>query len=189
MGYSNTAQTVATEIAAEVVSDAVRMVGGAARGTVAGALVQPAVWAFTDTSPDAGDVFSYTVSTIGGIVGRAAGAAPGLVLGLFKALVDDTTAALVEEARQDEDPKYRPGIFGVGDRGFWASGNAQSCWAVAMSGGVAWQHPNGAYLFIRDGKGRMVCDFRPRVWTRRYTPKLPLRTAANGKIEWETRSR
>lgn len=53
--------------------------------------------------------------------------------------------------------------------------NAQT---IAGKGGVAWQHPNGLWVYLKleeNGKEVLVCDYKPKKATKIPGPDLPLR--------------
>jgi hypothetical protein len=70
--------------------------------------------------------------------------------------------------------RYRAGIKATSDFGFFANDNATQCAQIAREGGVAWQHANGAYCYIEDGRGRLVCDYQPASARLIWRPQLPL---------------
>lgn len=180
MSYGNSAQNAAVEVAAFSVG---RALGGGLRGGVAGLVVQPVVWAVTGSGPDAGDTVVYGTG-VAGVFAGAIVAVPALITGIIKAAVDDHTASLVAEAKQDEPREVRQGIFAVDDYSFAAGGGHIQAMTIASFGGVVWQHPNGVYLFMKDASGRAVCDFEPRAWTKKYAPRLPLQLGSNGRVNW-----
>lgn len=180
---SNTATNAGVEVAAFSVS---RALGGGVRGGVAGLVVQPVVWAVTGNGPDAADSFIYGMGAIG-VAAGAILAIPAAVTGVVKALVDDHTQELVARAKLDEPLAVRGGIFCVDEFSFAASGGHIQSMTIASSGGVAWQHPNGVYLFLRDAAGLPVCDYRPRSFTRIYKPLIPLQPAGDG-VRWTMQS-
>lgn len=170
MPADNSTTNAAVTVAAFVVEKAI----GGTRGSVAGLAVQPVVWAVTGTGPDAGDAFIYGV----GAAGAAAGwilVVPATITGIVKAAVDDYVGGLVHEAKQDEPDAVRGGIYGTDDYGFWASNNHITAMTIASYGGVAWQHPNGAYLFIKDASDTLICDYHPKSYKKLYRPVLPLK--------------
>lgn len=183
MTVSNSVQNVGSEVAAKIIERAV----GGARGSVAGLVVQPAVWIATGRGPDAGDAFIYGTSVVGAFAGAIV-AVPGIITGMVKAAVDDHTATLVEEAKRDEPAQYRNAICPVDDFSFFASGGHIQSTTIASYGGVAWQHPNGVYVFAKDARGRLVCDYEPARWQKLYAPHLPLQ-GANGRVNWHYRTR
>ena len=184
MNVRNSATNAGVTVAAEVVSTAL---GRGVRGGVAGLVVQPAVWIATGSGPDAGDAFIYGTGVVGVFAGALV-AIPALVTGVVKAAVDDHTQSLVDDAKRGERAEVRDGIYSVGDYDFWASGGHIQAMQIAAAGGVAWKHPNGAYLFIKDRNGLPVCDFRPNVYQTLYYPVLPLQRVGDG-VRWRTRSR
>ncbi len=190
MTYKNSVTGIGTEVAAQSVSKAVGRVAGATKGSAAGLIVQPVVWVATDTAPDAGDSFLYGVGVAATLAGSALLAGAGFVTGMIKAAVDDHTQSLVDEAKLDEPKEVRGGIFPLGDYDFWASDNDIQAMTIASYGGVVWKHKNGALCFIRDAKGRLVCDYDPKSWVAQYRPLLPLKKGSkDGRVRWHHRSR
>ena len=102
--------------------------------------------------------------------------------------MDDHTQTLVDAAKQGEPANKRNGIYPVGDYSFWASGGHIQAMKIASMGGVAWEHENGAYMFIKDANGLAVCDFRPRSYKTLYAPVLPLQRRGDGVL-WSSSSR
>ncbi|WP_416883108.1 hypothetical protein [Marivita sp.] len=179
-----TGQNSATNAAVTVAAFAVERAVGGVRGSVAGLVVQPVVWAVTGTGPDAGDAFIYGV----GAAGAAAGwilVVPATITGIIKAAVDDYVGGLVAEAKADEPEAIRGGIYGTDDYGFWSANNHITAMTIASYGGVAWQHRNGAYLFIKDASDTLICDYHPRSYQRLYRPILPLRPNGD-RVAWTT---
>lgn len=181
-GVVMTGENSATNAAVTVAAFSVERAIGGTRGGIAGLVVQPVVWAVTGNGPDAADAFIYGC----GAVGVAAGAilaVPATITGIIKAAVDDYTAGLVADARLDEPQAVRGGINGADDYGFWSANNHIEAMTIASYGGVAWQHPNGAYLFIRDAAGNPICDYRPRTYQRVYRPIIPLQRNGD-RVAW-----
>lgn len=155
---------------------------GGMRGGIAGLAVEPIVWAVSGEGPDAGDAFIYGVGAVGAFAGSLL-ALPAMVTGFIKAAVDDHTAALVASARLDEPEAVRNGILSVAEYSFAASGGHIQAMTIASFGGVAWRHPNGVYLFMRDAAEHLVCDYVPRRFTRIYRPIIPLRKNGD-RVYW-----
>ena len=185
MTIRNSATNTGVTVAAESIS---RVLGGGVRGGLAGLVVQPAVWVATGSGPDAGDAFIYGTGAVGVFAGSLV-AIPAIITGAIKAAVDDHTQTLVDEAKLGERQQVRNGILPVGDYDFWASARHIQSMEIASRGGVAWQHPNGAYMFIKDANGYPVADFRPNVYSRIYHPHLPLRIARPGRVRWTSHQR
>ncbi|MBS8225078.1 hypothetical protein [Vannielia litorea] len=179
MSADNSITNVLVTVTSEGVS---RALGGGVRGGVAGLVVQPAVWIATGTGPDAGDTVIYGAG-VAGVVAGAIMAVPAIVTGVVKAAVDDHTATLVEEVRQKEPAEFRASILGTDDYSYWASNNHITAMTIAAAGGVAWKDKNGVYCFVRDAKGRLVCDYRPKSYEALYFPMLPLTKVGNG-FKW-----
>lgn len=178
---SNTTENATIEIAAFVVERAV----GGTRGTVAGLLIQPVVWAVSDDSPDAADAFIYAVGGVGAFAGSLLLSVPALVTGGIKAYVDDQHDELVEQARLDEPEAVRSGIHSVKDFSFFSSSSHNEAMAVASAGGVTWQHPNGAQLYIKDASDNLICDYHPRRFVRAFMPHIPVRLNGTA-VRWRT---
>ncbi|WP_226782059.1 hypothetical protein [Oceaniglobus trochenteri] len=178
-----TGENSATNAATTVAAFAVERALGGARGSVAGLAVQPVVWAITGTGPDAADAFIYGTGAVGAVVGAIV-AVPAIITGAVKAAVDDHTASLVAEARRDEPAAVRAGVTSVADYSFAASGGHIQAMTIASYGGVAWQHPNGVYLFLRDAAENPVCDYVPQRFTSIYRPLIPLQGNGDGRVRW-----
>lgn len=179
---TNAAVTVAAFSVEYAIEGRISMAGGLSRGGAAGLVVQPVVWAVTGNGPDAADAFIYGVGVAGAMAGWVL-AVPATLTGIVKAAVDDYVGGLVAEAKQDEPAAVRGGIAGTDDYGFWSANNHITAMTIASYGGVAWQHPNGAYLFIKDATGTPICDYRPQSYQQLYRPVLPLRV--NGeRVVW-----
>lgn len=120
-----------------------------------------------------------------GLLGGAAGVA-GTVTGVVKSIVDDSIHRDLAEVKAVEDKLVVSGIKSTTDYSklAGASINAQQ---IANRGGTAWQHPNGIWVYLMDGKGRLVCDYEPRVAKTILQPLLPLRPTGNGEFKWTAR--
>lgn len=184
MSGSNSATNALVEVAAFSVS---RALGDGLRGGVAGLAVQPITWAVTGNGPDAADAFIYGSSAVGAVAGMLV-AAPGIVTGIVKNLIDDHNDTLLEEVRADEPRAVRNGITKADNFSFFANMNRAQAGIIAGKGGVCWQHPNGLYCYLEDSEGLPVCDYMPQVWKALYKPYMPLRF--NGQaIAYQSRER
>lgn len=177
MSLDNSSTNIQLTVAAHNVE---RAIGGTAGG-VAGLVVQPVAWYVSGTGPDAADAFIYGTG-FAGLAGGAVLAGAGAVAGMVKAGMDDYVGGLVEEARQSEPGAVRSGIFGTDDYGFWATNNHTTAMQIAGQGGVAWKHPNGAYVYIKDSAGLLVCDYSPVCYTEIYRPVIPLKRNGDGVL-------
>ncbi|WP_439522265.1 hypothetical protein [Marivita sp.] len=177
-----TGENSATNAAVTVAAFAVERAIGGTRGGLAGLVVQPVTWAVTGTGPDAADAFIYGVGAAG-VAGGAILAIPATITGIIKAAVDDYVGGLVAEAKADEPEAVRGGIYGTDDYGFWAANNHITAMTIASYGGVAWQHRNGAYLFIKDATDTPICDYHPRSYQSLYRPIIPLRPNGD-RVAW-----
>ena len=184
MSGNNTATNLAVEVSAFSVT---RALGNGVRRGIAGLVVQPVVWAVSGNGPDAGDAFIYGMGAIG-VAAGAILAIPAAVTGMVKAVVDDHIQGLVDAAKLDEPQAVRGGIFCVDEYSFAASGGHIQAMTIAGKGGVAWEHPNGVYLFMRDAAELPVCDYRPRSFKTLYKPLIPLQPAGDS-VRWTSQSR
>lgn len=150
---------------------------------IMGSLVTPASWAlnYADQGkmPDTTDVGIYGTSLAGGLAGPAA-----IATGIVKAVVDDDMERRLREVRQAEQVKYRGFI-----KPCYTYSSAPpliSAMKIANSGGTAWLHPNGLWVYITDANGFLVVDFKPNIAIKTYRPKLPLTPAKNGGYLWDS---
>ena len=183
---SSTVQWSATEIAALRMEEVLGEAGAGKRvAKIGGALVQPAVWATTEDAPDAVDVGVWVAGLFAGPAGWAA-----LMTGAFKALLDGHTAERLAHVRASEPKHLRPGILPV-TKFSTLTGDTNTALRIAMKGGVAWEHPNGLWVFLRDAKGGLVPDHDPALMRRKVGPKLPMEPAPGGgfRIEYLSRRR
>ena len=175
MGSTNTAKAAGGTVAAM----SVEKVLGGTKGSIAGKIVQPAIWVFGEGGPDAGDVFLYAVSFTSRLVSGAAAAT-----GLLKAYVDDRVAEKVARIAAQEPAKYRKGIRPASEYGFFEQGGAISCMRIAHHGGTVWR-VNGTWVYIVDGNGKLVSDYQPKKYDKMIRPILPLQPQRGGGVKWE----
>lgn len=144
---------------------------------VAGVLIMPAVWlfnyAFLKAKPDSADLGIYATGFV------SAGAS--LTVGLLKSHVDDDMSKKLAEVQRRELPKLAPYIKNCYH--FSSAPAAINAQTIASQGGTAWLHPNGLWVYITDAYGRMVKDFKPKLYVVIYQPKEPL-VRTNGKFVW-----
>lgn len=143
---------------------------------VAGTLVTPAVWVLNysvqGSTPDLMDGVIYATSFIS--------APASITVGLIKSSVDDDIDNKLREVQKAEGkyaafikPCYRYGV----------SAPQINAASIAKSGGTAWRHPNGLWVYILDGRGHFVTNFQPRVYVEMYQPSTPL-TQHSGGFKW-----
>lgn len=141
-----------------------------------GMVISPATWAYSyatqGSTPSSVEVGIWGVSLAGGIFGPVTLAAE-----YIKALVDDDITRKLALVRQGEPNRFRPGILALVG---WSSPSALAG-EFAAAGGVAWQHPNGIWVSVVDGKKRMISDYRPLKYQAIYRPIWPLQKAPSGK--------
>jgi len=144
---------------------------------VGGVLVTPAVWALNHGTsgavPDEADIGIYAAGFL------SAGAS--ISVGLLKAHVDDDMNRKLMEVQRNEQSQWAPYIKNCYH--FGSSAAAINAQIIASKGGTAWRHPNGLWVYITDARGRMIKDFKPKVYVIIYQPKEPL-VRKNGKFVW-----
>lgn len=176
-GTGQAAEAAAKRAAGELAGDVA--------GPLAGLVVQPVVWHATGTNPNAGDITTWLGGAGVGLLGLSA--APfAMIPGITKGVVDDRVAGELEEVRGSEPSHVRAGIDWVGNYGFWASGNGTQAAQIAMDGGTAWRHPNGLWVYLRDGNGLLVADYKPASSTTCYRPRLSQGLDGRGRFSTYT---
>jgi hypothetical protein len=149
---------------------------------VAGKFLTPAVWALNyavnGKKPDNVDLGLYGVGLMGGSAGPAA-----IATGIVKAAVDDDMEHRLKIARLSEDVKYRPTIFPCYHYG--TAPPQINAMTIASSGGTAWQHPNGLWVYILFNNGKEllhVPNFKPNKAIQVYQPVWPLQPKGEGRF-------
>lgn len=135
----------------------------------AGALIQPAVWAIQGNTGDAADKLLWLLGAIPPL-GLAAG-----IVSVWKGLMDDDVIQKHAEVVASEGSYLRDFIFPTATYKWGASGILPQ--RIAQDGGVAWQHPNGLWVFIKaeqQGKMKLICDYKPKNAVKILGPELPL---------------
>ncbi len=155
-----------------------------ALGSGAGFIVTPVVWAATGHNPDAGDVTGWLATAGGGLAGGA-WFLPGMAVGAWKGYVDDVVAEGVEKVKADEPSHARAGIKPVGAYGFFASDNIIQAANIAADGGVVWKS-HGVWVYITDGTGALIADYRPGKFDEGYQPALPLVSDSRGRFNTQS---
>ncbi len=150
-------------------------------GFAAGAVVQPLVWAFQGNTGDAGDKLLYGLGLFPPLT-VAAG-----IAGIWKGRMDDDVLDKLAEVTASEPSHLSKAIYPAATYGWTAQGPilAQK---IASNGGVAWQHPNGLWVFIKleqGGKEILMCDYEPRNAAKILGPELPLRWMGSG-FSWRS---
>lgn len=145
----------------------------------AGAIVQPLVWFVQGNTGDAGDKVLYALGLVPILT------VPAGLVGIWKGRMDDDVLDKLAQVIKDEPPELAKFIFPAATYAWTAQGPilAQK---IAADGGVAWQHPNGLWVFIkfeRHGKMILPCDYRPNVAKTVLGPILPLRITGT-KFVW-----
>lgn len=181
---SNTATSAGTTLASITLETLAKEAGEEAIGKTLGIIVEPAVWAIQGKAPDAGDGFLWGAGTIATLVGSTIGGVAVATTSILKGVADDDISRKAEAASACEPEKVRKGIDAVTAYSSW-SAHAITAQTIASKGGTTWQHPNGQWVFIRDAKGKLVCDYKPAVAQVIYQPLLPLRPVGDG-YRWHT---
>jgi hypothetical protein len=145
-----------------------------------GIAVSPAIWfakyQVSGETPGSTDVGLWGIGAVGTLGAGSFLAPAAAITGAVKGLMDDWTYRRVEEARREEPPEKRPGIFAVPGNGTPAT-NAM---LLAQRGYTCWQHPNGVWVSIKDKKGHVVIDHKPARAVLIYRPMLPFKLAKDG---------
>ena len=147
----------------------------------AGAVVQPLVWAIQGNTGDAGDKVLYALGLIPLLT------VPAGLVGIWKGRMDDDVIDKLAEVTADEPPELAKFIFPTATYG-WTGQGPILAQKIAQDGGVAWQHPNGLWVFIkleRDGKIIHCCDYVPKNAEKILGPELPLRWMGSG-FSWRS---
>lgn len=168
-------RSVAKELVGDICSVSLELAGKAG----ASKLVSPAIWVLTGEAPDSVDLGLWGMGLAGGLVGLA-----GMATGALKAVIDDDVNRRVRAIQQVEGQPYSEFIkstlkFGVAG----ATINAQN---VARSGGTTW-FAHDVWVYITDAKGRLVCDYQPKIAQTILQPLLPLRPTGDGGFRWATK--
>jgi hypothetical protein len=145
------------------------------KGSVGGALVQPLVWLHQGNAGDLGDKMLYGLGLFPLLT------VPAGIVSIWKGILDDRVLDQLEEVCRDEPSHLRKAIFPSATYTFDGKPYTGAL-KVAADGGVAWQHPNGLWVFLKlekDGKDVLVCDYRPKNAVRIIGPELPLRPVGN----------
>jgi hypothetical protein len=141
-----------------------------------GAVISPATWLYNykaqGSKPSSVDVSYWGISLAGGIFAPVA-----LAAAYVKSLVDDDLQRKVLEVRRSEaGSPFNQGILALTGWGPPSSFAGK----FANAGGTTWQHSNGLWVSVVDGKGRMIPNFRPSVYTAIVRPIWPLQAAPGG---------
>lgn len=145
----------------------------------AGAIVQPLVWAVQGNTGDAGDKFLYAMGLVPLLT------VPAGLVGIWKGLMDDDVLDKLAQITKGEPPELAKFIFPAATYSWKAYGPLLAK-KIAADGGVAWQHPNGLWVFLkfeRHGKTILSCDYRPKIAKTIVGPELPLRITGT-KFNW-----
>ncbi len=151
-------------------------------GFLASSVVQPLVWAIQGNT---GDVADKTLYVLGLFPPLAASAA---IVGIWKGIMDDDVMAKLEEVHDSEPARWKRAIFPAAEFS-WNEMPDINAQLIAAAGGVAWQHPNGLWVYIKlenNGKPVQLCDYRPRAAKKILGPVLPLTPAGGGRFVWRS---
>lgn len=147
-------------------------------GWAAGAIIQPLVWAYQGNTGDWGDKLLYGLGLFPPL-GLAAGA-----VGIWKSIVDKRVLEKVDEIKADEPYHLARTIYPTATY-HWTAQPEQCAYKIASMGGVAWQHPNGQWVFSKlekNGKTVLTCDTKPKNAVKIVGPELPLRWSGSGFV-------
>jgi hypothetical protein len=141
---------------------------------LAGAVIQPLVWAYQGNTGDDWDKILYGLGLIPPLT-VAAG-----IVGVWKGRMDDDILKKLAEIQAAEPRHLEKLIFPTATYSW--SPPAINAQRIASRGGVAWQHPNGLWVYLkmqRHSKDVLVCDYKPKVAAKILGPELPLRPIAD----------
>ena len=152
--------------------------------SVAGNLVTPAVWALNyavqGKVPDGTDIGIYLVAFTSSMAVPAT-----IATGLLKSAVDDDIARKLRGVRQGiQNSEYRPYVIPCSYYAY--SAPYFNAMTIASKGGTAWLHPNGLWVYLIDGSGKLVVDFEPKIAVKIFQANLPLEPARSGGFHWST---
>lgn len=148
----------------------------------AGAVIQPLIWAYQGNTGDDADKLLYALGLIPPL-SLAAG-----VVGVWKGRLDDDVIAKMAQVTADEPARYAKAIYPAGI--FRWAGPEMNAMTIAGRGGVAWQHPNGLWVYLKleqAGREVLVCDYKPKRALKVFAPDLPLRMAG-GRYFWRSQN-
>jgi hypothetical protein len=177
---SNTGREATQQIASLALERLARMAeqagrSGASRGLgVAGALVSPAVWVLQGQAPTSSEAAFWGLGTIASVAGGAIGSGATMVTGLVKAVLEDREDEEIARAVANEPERYRRFIRSVRHYSGW-TGRGIEAMTIAHHGGVAWRIGRSSWVYIRDARDRLICDYRPVHAYEVLGPTLPLR--------------
>jgi len=143
--------------------------------------IQPVIWAIQGNMGDDGDKLLFALGLIPPL-SLAAG-----IVGIWKGRMDDDVLAKTEQVRADEPAEYAKAIYPTAVFGW--SGPPMNAQTIAGKGGVAWQHPNGLWVYLKlekNGKEILVCDYKPKKATKIHGPELPLRLEGK-RFAWRSK--
>ena len=122
-------------------------------GFAASAVVQPLVWAYQGNTGDDWDKILFGLGLLPPFT-IAAG-----IMGIWKGIIDDNIRQKLEQVHASEPSYLSNAILPASTYG--GSGPGINAQTIASRGGVAWQHPNGLWVYIKlekNGKDILVCD-------------------------------
>lgn len=162
---------------AEHISEKGATQAGRTAAKIFGVALEPAIWLLKGESIDAADAGLYGVGLVAGSnpLGWAA-----MAVGVVKSVVEDSVEHSIQKYASKEHPSVYRNIKPASKLSFFAQGGCIGAMQVASRGGVAWQLPNGVWVFLADAKNRLVCNYRPRGSRMVYRPKLPLQYSGSG---------
>lgn len=182
-----------TTITAEGLSFGAKKAGEAGKIVKAGAMkfgslvVEPAVWAISGKAPSLVEGFLWGAGAASSLAGNAIGSGAAAGTSIAKAIVDNQSNKKLQEAMRSEPDitkaRYMDLCSNFRSTLYSAQTNAL---LIAQSGGVAWQHSNGFWVYIKDARGGLVCNYLPSNFSKLYCPYLPITPVGGGKVEIET---
>lgn len=189
---SKLATGISSVVASETLANLAKSAAKAGKPFKAGALtfgslvVDPALWLYSGDGPGAADVAIWLFGAAATLSGKAAAAPAGIAANIAKAAIDNANDKKLQEAMRSEPFEKAPYMDLCSNYPFWSNGAMIDAMTIANAGGVAWQHTNGYWVYMKDASGRLVCDYEPKVFTKVLCPVLPLEPDGKGGFKWTT---
>jgi len=179
-------------LASETLTNLAKGAANAGKTVKAGAftfgslVVDPAIWLYNGSGPGAADVAIWLFGAAATLTKSTIGSPAGIAANIAKAAIDNINNKKLQEAMRGEPFEKAPYMDLCTNYPFWSNGAMIDAMAIAEAGGVAWQHTNGYWVYMKDASGRLVCDYEPKIYTKVFCPVLPLEPNGKGGFRWTT---
>jgi hypothetical protein len=149
-------------------------------------LVEPAVWMATGKIPGVVDALLWGIGSAATAAGQKVISGASFSTSIAKAVIENQSNKKLQEAMRSEPDLNKARYMDLCSNFHSGLYSAQTnALMVAQAGGVAWQHSNGFWVYIKDAKGALVCNYLPNNFSKLYCPYLPLTPDAKGRMEVE----